>query len=824
MRLASLVLAGTLLGLWPASGQTQAKPYVFADVKTLLESGLTPARIAVRLEGTCFQGDLGVSQLATLERLGATPALLQALRVRACPRGASSSVAAAPAQAPPVPPPSPSTAAPVSAALLPLTLSPAALVMEQGATGELRATVRSGSSATTPAVPLTWLSTDDAIVTVIGGRLTAVGPGEAVVVVRGTGLQAATTTVRVTTGVASRVALSLDKPTLRVGETQLVNAAAVTTGGLLLSTSDATCAVNSSCVTYAISDSTIARLERSGDTRRLRALRPGQVVVSARLAGGTCLGGTAVLPARVANVACAEATVRVEAPGIARIDVVPDTVTLQPGERRTLRWSALGTDGLIEPGWLGAPVWTASDENLVLVQDGVVTALREGVATVVAAVNGVRSRPARILIRRVLRVARLEASHDTVRFTVGERGRVTIRAVSANGTAMRAGPVTFTVSDPQRLQTSAVPSADTLVTAELSLSASTAGTYTVTAVSGDVSSRSIAVVVSPALARLARLVAGEGRVVVGVDSTRTVSVLAVGTDERPMQVPMLGWQSSAPDVCLVREEPTSADGMTRRATIVPRRAGSGTVYVATPTGEALTIDVQIKGPVATPPVLLRYSSGTLRLYVGQTDSLSVTAFRGSDGTSYTGRWSARWTSDDSAIASVAGEAPNRSTAKAMVHGVAAGRSEITVETDAGARASFTVEVLAPSDPSSSTKTTSAPTASSGAGGGTGPTVLEYRTFADSLVHLIEERDSAVLSQLLSQSPPAPLRGFFRVLREIQGVPTVSVMTVLTGGSDLGDAVATVRIMWRGSFGGEMKFVRFALTIGADGRRSARVLP
>ena len=817
-RLAALVLVGALLGLWPATGHTQAKPYVLADIMTFLESGLSPARIATRLETTCFEGDLGVSQLATLQRLGATPALLQALRVRACPRGAASGAATAPAQASALAP-----SAPVAAALLPLTLSPATLVMEQGATGELRATVRSGSSAMTPVVPLTWLSTDDAVVTVVGGRLTAVAPGEAVVVARGTGLQAATTTVRVTSGVAARVALPLDKATLRVGETQLVNAAAVTTVGLPLSTSDATCAVNSSCVTYAVSDSTIARLERSGDTRTLRALRPGQVVVSARLAGGTCLGGTAALADRMANAACAEATVRVEAPGIARIDVLPDTVTLQPGERRTLRWSAFGADGPIESGWLGAPVWSASDENLVLVQDGVVTALREGSVTVVAAVNGVRSRPARILIRRVLRVARLEASRDTVRFTVGERGRVTIRAVSANGTAMPAGPVTFTVSDPQRLQTSPVANADTLVAAELSLTASAAGTYTVTAVAGAVSSRSIAVVVSPALARLARLVAGEGSVVVKVDSTRTVSVLAVGTDERPMKVPVLGWQSSAPDVFSVREEPTSADGMTRRGTIVPRRAGNGTVTVATPTGETLTIDVQIKEPpVATPSVLLQYSSDTLRLYVGETNNLSVTAF-GSDGTSYSGRWSARWTSGDAAIASVEGEAPNRSTAKATVQGVSAGRSEITVVTDAGARARFIVEVLALAEPSSSTNAV-APTASSGAGGGTGRPVLEYRTFADSLAHLIAERDSAVLAQELSQSPAAQLRGFFRVLRSIQGVPTVGVVDVLTGSADVGDAVATIRIAWRGAFGGELKTVRIALTIGADGRRSARVLP
>lgn len=92
MRLAPLVLAGAMLGLRPTTGQTQAKPYVLADITTFLESGLTSARIATRLETNCFAGDLGVSQLATIQRLGATPALLQALRVRACPRGAANGV------------------------------------------------------------------------------------------------------------------------------------------------------------------------------------------------------------------------------------------------------------------------------------------------------------------------------------------------------------------------------------------------------------------------------------------------------------------------------------------------------------------------------------------------------------------------------------------------------------------------------------------------------------------------------------------------------------------------------------------------------------
>lgn len=637
--------------------RAQVKPYTFSDIATLLEGGLASVRVIRRLETSCYDGPLGPPQLTRLRELGATPELLQALQSRACPKGDEL--------------PRPAAAPPPAPELRPLVVDPASPVMEEGTSLTLQPTVVEASGPRPPNVPLTWLSTDSAVVLVRGNRLLAMAPGEAVVVVRGAGLLAATVTVRVEPARAARLQVSVDRVSVPAGDSVVIDISAQSAGGRTVPTSAPDCLRVAACPRVEVSDTSIARVELRGTRRVLRTLRPGEIQL------------TAFLPSGVRQ----DARVRVTAPRIVSVRVQPETITLQPGGQQRLQWTAIGATGPIPPALLGAPQWVVSDERVALVQNGLLTALTDGQATVAVRLDGILSPAVPVTVQRPVRLAALLPSADTLRMDRGASASVTVRAEGSNGRPYRLTGITWVASDPAAVRLRETPSDDPSVASTVVVTSGQVGTFTVTAAASGVQSRPVVLVVTEPVAIPSALVADLPTLSLLVDSTRVVRVQATSRDGRVAPLAGLTWQSDQPARVTVRGLDPSG-----RAELRALAAGDARITATLPNGVTTSIAVQVTAPVV--PVVVSYAMDTIRLAVGATTPLVIEAKR-RDGAPFLGTWQVRWSASAPRLAAVQSEGVANGQARASVRALAPGQVVITGATDQGADARFVVVIADP---------------------------------------------------------------------------------------------------------------------------------
>jgi len=184
-------------------------------------------------------------------------------------------------------------------------------------------------------------------------------------------------------------------------------------------------------VTWATSDSVVATVSVTGT---VTAVSPGSAGVTATVDGVS--GSARVFVTRPPPA------------GVARVEVTPDSIALQPGQTGDFNATAYDAAGNVLTGRTIA--WTISDSVVATIATGgTVTAVSPGLAHVTATVEGI-SGSARVSVVAAppVPVARLAIVPDSVVLTVGGSGDFNAIAYDAGGNVLTGRGVTWTSSDP----------------------------------------------------------------------------------------------------------------------------------------------------------------------------------------------------------------------------------------------------------------------------------------------------------------------------------------------------------------------------------------
>lgn len=236
-----------------------------------------------------------------------------------------------------------------------LTLDQSDMVLAKGATGKLTATVTPDNAATKK---LTWTSSDTKVATVSGGKVTAKGPGTAVITCTTTDgtNKSASCTVEVYAPVTG-VTISSKKETVHLG-----------TEGPQLSVSVKPLDAKYYEVTWSSSDESIATVDQTG---KVTPVAGGKATITATVTS------TKSATAKARKVTC---TVTVTQ-AVSQITIGDsDSMTLAKGKSVTLKAVALP-----ETASNRKVTWTSSDPKVATVNaSGKVTAKGVGTATITA--------------------------------------------------------------------------------------------------------------------------------------------------------------------------------------------------------------------------------------------------------------------------------------------------------------------------------------------------------------------------------------------------------------------------------------------------------
>jgi len=194
--------------------------------------------------------------------------------------------------------------------------------------------------------PVVWESSDNAVATVVDGKITAVAPGTATITATA-GAKSAACVVTVT---APATDISLDKTT-----------ASVNVGEDVILTATVTPANSTDAVVWESSDEAIATVADG----KVTAVAPGTVTITA-----------------TAGSVSANCTVTVNSPATA-ITLNKTSVALRVGQRITLIATVTPADST------DSVVWESSDETIATVVNGKVTAVADGSATITATAGSV---------------------------------------------------------------------------------------------------------------------------------------------------------------------------------------------------------------------------------------------------------------------------------------------------------------------------------------------------------------------------------------------------------------------------------------------------
>lgn len=226
-----------------------------------------------------------------------------------------------------------------------VTLDKTTLSLAVGETTQLTATVKP-DDATDKNV--NWISSDESIATVANGKVTAVKSGKATITARcGDKTAECAVTVTVPTG-----SVTLDKTTLSlaVGESATLTA--------MVKPDDAT----DKNVTWTSSDESVAKVADG----KVTAVKSGKATITAKCAGKT-----------------AECAVTVAVP-VSSITLDKTTLSLAVGESAILTATVKPDDATDK-----TVTWSSSDEPVVKVDNGKVTALTTGQARITAVIGNI---------------------------------------------------------------------------------------------------------------------------------------------------------------------------------------------------------------------------------------------------------------------------------------------------------------------------------------------------------------------------------------------------------------------------------------------------
>ena len=227
-----------------------------------------------------------------------------------------------------------------------VSVNPTTLSLTEGDTADLTATV-SPSNADNPSV--TWDSNDKSVATVSNGKVTAVKAGSAVIFVRTVdGGFTASCTVTVVAKVidVGSVSLSKTEVTLTEGDSETVTAT--------VKPDDAT----DKTVTWTSSDNAVATV----DGGKITAVKEGEATITAKAGDKT---------------ATCKVTVEKKVIAVESVELDKAELELTDGESAALVATVKPDDATDK-----AVTWSSSDPEVATVEDGVVTAIKEGTATI----------------------------------------------------------------------------------------------------------------------------------------------------------------------------------------------------------------------------------------------------------------------------------------------------------------------------------------------------------------------------------------------------------------------------------------------------------
>ena len=278
-----------------------------------------------------------------------------------------------------------------------ISLDKASLSIQVGDTETLTATIQP-DNATDKAV--VWTSSEDAIASVSNGKITAHKSGKATITAK-SGTCSAECEVTVSVNTES---ITLDKTTLSlsVGETAQLTAT--------VKPDDAT----DKTVTWSSSDESVAKV----DNGKVAALKSGKATITAKCGDKT-----------------AECAVTVTVP-VSSITLDKSTLSLVIGESATLT-AVVKPDDATDQN----VTWTSSDESVAKVDNGKVTAIKSGKATITAKCDG---KTAVCAVSVTVPVSSITLDKSTLSLVIGESATLTAVVKPDDATDQN---VTWTSSD-----------------------------------------------------------------------------------------------------------------------------------------------------------------------------------------------------------------------------------------------------------------------------------------------------------------------------------------------------------------------------------------
>ena len=593
-----------------------------------------------------------------------------------------------------------------------IAVTPVSTTVTVGGSTQLTVTLTGASGETLTGRPVTWRSSNEAVLTVdANGRVAALAPGVASVTATSEGRSTSASVTVLSVAIGS-VQVTPSAVALTVGQTTQLGVTVTDVNGQpardrevrWTSSDERVASVSSSglAIALAVGSATITATADGKSASVAVSVSPvpvGAVVVSPSpaqlLVGQSVTLGVQITDASgrivdraksfssdapgiatvdqqgvVRGIAPGTTTVRVTSEGqvgtttvvvsrvpVTSVTVTPPSANLLVGRTVTLT----GTPRDARGGTLSdRPVsWRSSNDAVATVsQSGVVTAVGPGSAVVFATVEG-QTDQASITVSPVP-VASVAVSPSTGSILVGQTTSFTATVRDADGREVGDREVTWSTSDPRI----ALVSSNGVVTGV------GAGTATITATSeGKSGSASITVAPVPVASVTVSPASNSATVGSTVQLSATVQD-ANGTTvaDRPVS-----WTSSDPLVASV-----SSDGL-----VTALKAGTTTI-TATSEGRSGRATVSVS-PVAVASVTVSPSPASVQ--VGSTVQLSA-ATKDANGNALSGR-AVTWSSSNSDVASV--------TTTGLVTGVSAGSATITA-TSEGQSGSSTVAVAAVTPP------------------------------------------------------------------------------------------------------------------------------
>ena len=355
------------------------------------------------------------------------------------------------------------------------------------------------------------------------------------------------------------------------------------------------------------------------------------------------------------------------APTVSRVEVSPNTVSLEVGKTQQFTATAKASDGAVVSGVNFT--WSSSNTAVATISaGGRATAVSVGTATIRATGNGILSEPATVTVTQapVSRVTIAPSAAQDI--MVGEMVTFTATARTAGGTARDDVSISWASSD-----TSVV----TITSAGVATAVG-AGSAMVRATAAGITSSPVTINVSeppPPEPVVATVTVSPAEAMIEVGATQQFTAVATTADGMVIDNVEFTWMTDDTEVAMV-DDTGLVTAVAAGTAMITATGNDVTSMPATVTVEELAPEVSSVEIVDAMPLML---------VVGETHQLMAVA-RTSDGTMVGGA-AFVWSSEDSEVATV--------DSTGLVTAVGAGMTDVTAMIDGATSEPVTVTVAEP---------------------------------------------------------------------------------------------------------------------------------